>query len=77
MPVTASTLRADIYNLLDQALETGVALEVERKGKVLRIVPPPASSWLDRLPVREGVVVGDPADLVDSDGLSTWSGELL
>lgn len=75
MPVTASTLRADIYNLLDQALETGVALEVERKGKVLRIVP--ASSWLDRLPVREGVVVGDPADLVDTDGLSTWSGELL
>lgn len=34
-----SALRADIYRVFDRALETGVAIEVERNGRVLRIVP--------------------------------------
>jgi hypothetical protein len=49
MVVTASELRMNIYRLLDQVLETGVPLEIERKGRTLQIVaeeprtdPPPA-----------------------------------
>lgn len=29
----------DIYRILDQVLETGVAVEIERCGKLLKIVP--------------------------------------
>lgn len=33
MSVTPSQLRADIYRLLEEVLETGVPLEVERGGR--------------------------------------------
>ena len=31
MPVTASKLRENIYRILDQVLETGVPVEIERR----------------------------------------------
>lgn len=71
MRVTASQLRADVYNLLDRVLETGEPLEIERGGRVLRVVAEPRGSWIDRLVVRDGVLVGDPEELVHVD----WSGE--
>lgn len=64
MPITASSLRADVYQILDRALATGEVVEIERHGQILRIVPPQPRTWMDRLPRREGVVVGDPDDLV-------------
>lgn len=72
MRVTASQLRADVYNLLDRVLETGEPIEIERGGRLLRIVSARAGSWVDRLPVREGVVVGNPDDLVSLDWSSQW-----
>jgi prevent-host-death family protein len=76
MRVTASQLRADVYNLLDRVIETGEPLEIERNGVVVRIVPPRARDWLDRLPRRAGVVVGDPEDLVELDWSELWSPDL-
>ncbi len=49
MVVTVSELRRSIYRLLDQVLETGVPLEIERKGRILRIVPVVPASKLDRI----------------------------
>jgi len=37
--LTASKLRANVYRVLDQVLETGVPVEIERHGRRLRIVP--------------------------------------
>lgn len=71
MRVTASQLRADIYNLLDRVV-AGEPLEIERGGVVLRVVGPRSHDWLDRLPRREGVVVGDPDDLVAMDWSGAW-----
>ncbi len=71
MAVTASELRQNIYRLLDQVLETGVPLEIERNGRRLRVVatdPPPK---LDRVVGHEDYIVGDPEALVHID----WSGE--
>ncbi len=72
MRVTASKLRSDIYNILDQALKTGVPIEVVRKGRVLRIVPESKPSKLSRLKKRD-YIVGDPEDLVHMDWLHEWS----
>ena len=72
MRVTASKLRADIYNILDQSLKTGVPVEVVRKGKILKIVPESKPSKLSRLKKRNAIV-GDPEDLVHMDWLKEWS----
>jgi prevent-host-death family protein len=66
VPITASKLRADVYRLLDRAIETGEPLEIERNGVIVRLVPPQKRHWLDRLQKRDAIV-GDPDDLVDLD----------
>jgi hypothetical protein len=76
MRITASALRQDIYRILDRVIETGEVVEIERKGKVLRIMPPPARRRLDLLPKRD-YIIGDPNDLVHIDWSEEWSGEPL
>jgi prevent-host-death family protein len=72
MRVTASKLRADIYNILDETLKTGVPVEVVRKGRILRIVPEKKRLKLSKLKKRN-YIVGDPEDLVHMDWLHEWS----
>lgn len=74
MPVTASQLRQDIYRLLDEVLETGVPVEIERRGRRLRLVPADAPSKLARLTPHPDAIVGDPEDLVHMDWSKEWSG---
>jgi prevent-host-death family protein len=71
MTLTASKLRENIYRILDQVLETGVPVEVRRKGKKLRIVsaePPPK---LERLAPRRYLLV-DPEAIVHLDWSHEW-----
>jgi hypothetical protein len=74
MTLTASRLRADVYRILDQVLETGVPVEIVRAGRKLKIVPVDAGhrGKLDRLKVRSDVLVGDPEDLVHLDWSREW-----
>jgi hypothetical protein len=37
--VTASKLRENIYRILDEILETGIAVEIVRRGRKLKIIP--------------------------------------
>jgi len=69
--LTASRLRQDIYRILDEVLETGVPVEIERRGKVLRIVPPQDCSKLDSLPRRDYMET-DPEEIVHIDWSETW-----
>ncbi|MBI5017730.1 MAG: type II toxin-antitoxin system Phd/YefM family antitoxin [Deltaproteobacteria bacterium] len=71
MTVTASKLRENIYRLLDQVLDTGVPLEVERRGRVLRIVPAGPQEKLSHLVRRDAFLRCDPDEIVHVD----WSGE--
>ena len=73
MAVTASQLRANVYRLLDDVLESGRPLEIERKGKILVIAPQEPRSLWDRLPRREGAIVGDPDELIHIDWSSEWN----
>jgi hypothetical protein len=74
--LTASRLRQDIYRILDEVLETGVPVEIERRGKVLKIVPPEECSKLDGLQRRDYLTT-DPDDVVHVDWSGTWDPELL
>ena len=70
MTLTASKLRANIYRILDEVLETGVPVEVERRGRTVRIVPVDPPSKLDRVTKRDYLRC-DPDAIVHLD----WSGE--
>lgn len=70
MPVSATKLRQNLYSILDQVLETGVPVQVERNGRLLMIEPQEKKSKWDRLEVHE-LVNGDPEGIVHID----WSGE--
>ncbi len=73
MAVSASQLRQDVYRLLDRVLESGVPLEIERKGRRLRIIPDDGGSRLDRIRGNPDAIVGDPDDLVSLDWSTDWS----
>lgn len=75
MKLTPSQLRANIYKILDQVLDSGQAVEVVRNGRVLRIVadrPPAAGGRLRRLTKRKSVLNCDFDDIVHLDWSSQW-----
>lgn len=69
MRLTASKLRKNIYRVLDKILETGVPVEIERRGKILRIVPAdrPQVSKLDLLAEHPKALRGDAEEIVHQD----------
>ena len=76
MTVTASKLREDIYNILDAILATGEPVEIERKGRVLRIsADRPPASRLDKIQKRPSMITGNPEDLAEIDWSRHWNPE--
>ena len=75
MRITASKLRENVYQILDEAIETGVPVEVLRKGAILRIVPDKRVSKLAKLEKRKirDNFVGDPEDIVHMDWSVYWT----
>ena len=72
MIITPTRLRANIYQIIDQVLETGVAVEIERHGRILRLVPDQPVDKLSRLEPHPEFIVGDPEDLVEMDWSEAW-----
>lgn len=73
MPISATKLRQDLYNILDQVIETGVPLEIARKGHIVKIVPENPKSKFERLEVHD-CIQGGPDDLVEIDWSKEWKG---
>jgi antitoxin (DNA-binding transcriptional repressor) of toxin-antitoxin stability system len=72
MTITASKLRENIYRVLDEILATGVPVEIERNGRILRIVADDEPTRLGRLVRRPDALVGDPEDIVHLDWSADW-----
>jgi hypothetical protein len=70
--VTPTELRKNLYNLLDQVINTGVPLQINRGGNFLQITPVEKINKLDKLVSRPDVIVGNPDDLVSIN----WEGEI-
>lgn len=74
MTLTASRLRSDVYKILDGVLETGEPVEIERKGRILRIVVDyPTGSKVSRIRKRPGLINGNPKDLAEIDWSKEWN----
>ncbi len=59
MAISATKLRADLYRLIDSVVTSGVPVEVELRGKKVRIVPVEPREKLANLIKRPGLIVGD------------------
>jgi hypothetical protein len=70
----ASELRQNIYRILDQVLESGESVVIERKGRRLRITPEVESGKLSRVQPDPDYIVGDPEDFVHLDWSDEWTG---
>jgi hypothetical protein len=75
--ITASHLRQNIYRILDEVIETGQPVEIERKGTVVRIETERRErSIFEALTPHPGSVVGDSEDLVHIDWSAEWKRNL-
>jgi prevent-host-death family protein len=61
--MTATKLRADLYRVIQHVITKGVPVEVELRGRKVRIVPAEPRDKLAGLVKRPGVIVGDPGRL--------------
>lgn len=68
---TSDELCQNLDQLLDEALESGVPLEIEHRDRKLFISLPPR---LDRFTnmKRRDCIVGDPEDFVHMDWSAEW-----
>ena len=61
---TVTELRANIYELLDQVLSTGIPLEINKDGRKLQIISVAPVDKFQNLLYRPEIIQGDPDDLV-------------
>ena len=61
--ITVTELRGNIYNLLDEVLNTGIPIEINKEGKKLKIMPAGKANKLQNLVSRPNVIKGNPDDL--------------
>jgi hypothetical protein len=74
MRLSAEKLKEDLGHVLDEVLETGIPVEIERKGHILKIVAERAGYKLDKLEPHDAIV-GDPASIAYIDWSKEWNGE--
>jgi len=69
--ITVTELRSDLYNKIDHVIATGLPLEIERKGHVVKILSENVttkrkakkqSKW-SRLTPHPDYIIGDPDEL--------------
>jgi hypothetical protein len=71
MKMSASKLRENIYRILDEVAESGVAVTIERRGRILRIEREARTGKLSRLQRRRFLKV-EPEELVHLDWSHEW-----
>jgi hypothetical protein len=70
--LSPTELRTNLYRVLDQVIESGGVVEVERKGRRVRIVAELAGGKLDLLKPHPDYLRGSPKDIVHMDWSSEW-----
>ncbi len=73
MKITASQLRQDIYRILDCVIETGEVIEIQRKGKIIRLVVDEKPSKISRLK-KHKYSDEKPDFFTHMDWTSEWKG---
>ena len=76
MTISASTLRQNVYKILDEVIETGKEIELSRKGKKLKIILDSSSISKQKnnlLNLKKRKIISCKADdLIYVDWYSKW-----
>ena len=70
--MTLSSLRGNLYRVVDEVLETSLPVEITRNGRKVRIVPDHPAGKLSR-PKKHSALLCDPDDLLNLDWYSPWT----
>ena len=71
MKLTVTGFRKNLYKYLDKVIETGVQIELERKGMLIRIMTDRSKSRLGNLEPHN-YYKGDYGDIDKIDWLQDW-----
>lgn len=74
MSISLTQLRANLYKLVDQVIESGIPIEIERKGVTVQLVSVRKKSKLANLTKHPGTIKGSPEDIVHVDWSKEWKG---
>lgn len=74
--ISLTELRGKLYQLIDQTIETGIPIEIERKGHILKISLENAPAKMDRLIRRPETIVNKNDDLIYADWMKNWDSGL-
>jgi prevent-host-death family protein len=72
MAMSATELRGNLYRILDRVLETGEPVEIERNGRVIRLVPDVRVFHFDQLVPHPEYILGDPDSIIHCDWSDEW-----
>ncbi|MCH9699144.1 MAG: type II toxin-antitoxin system Phd/YefM family antitoxin [Gammaproteobacteria bacterium] len=64
MTISLTALRQKLFSVVDQVIETGIPVEINRNGHIVKIVLADKKSKLDNL-VAHDCIVGDTDDLIE------------
>jgi hypothetical protein len=65
-PISLTALRNNLFKIVDQVIQTGNPVLLERKGQRLKIILEEKKSKLDNLK-SHNCITGDPDDLVHAE----------
>ena len=71
MIVAATKLRQNLYRILDEILDSGIPVKINRKGEILMIIPEKKKSKLERL-TEHKTIVGDPESIIKTNFDNEW-----
>ena len=77
MTMSLTHLRANLYKIVDQVIETGVPIEIERNGTLIKLVPVLKKKKLDNLTKHANVLKVDPDEIVHIDWSHEWKGKKI
>lgn len=72
MKLTLTQLRANLYNIVDEVIASGIPVEIERQGKKVKISLVEPRDKLSRLKRHKNVLNCKPEELVHSDWSTYW-----
>lgn len=76
MMLSLTELRNNLYQKIDTLIETGIPIELQRKGHLIKIIAVKKTSKFSRLPKRSDFVVDNPEDIIHHDWLKDWHDNL-
>lgn len=73
MAISSIEFSSKLEGVLDSVIESGIPVEIEHKGKTIRIVPMAKPRSIDSLIAQDSYLKVDPDEVVRMDWSEFWN----